>query len=199
MKVITSIVLLILLISCGSEEVKEKTAPNYLVIKPFVADSTNELEDPIFYGDHNFILADSKNIYYHNNSGYYRGMCGTGIDFTKPPYLCLTPDSLQEISQKDLLNFLKTITKKTKEYLLVSISSPVDTIRNKSVFTIRDFFKNKKKTYLGIRKFTEEEQYVLQAKLTNKAYDPKEIKWKNGFSIGAPQWRSIQFIPLEVQ
>jgi hypothetical protein len=149
--------LVFILASCVENE---KTAPDYFVINPFVKDSLDEVE-PIFYGDHNFILADSEKIYYHDNSGYYSGMCGTGIDFTKPPQLYLTPDSLKEIKKEDLLNFLKT-TKKHQHYTLVSISFPVDTIRNKSVFVIQDFIKNKKKTYLGIRKFTEEEDMLCK-------------------------------------
>lgn len=192
------IFLLFIFSSCGENE--KTTSPDYLVIKPFVADSLNEGVEPIFYGDHNLILADSEKIYYHDNRCYYSGMCGTGIDFTKPPRLFLTPDSLQEIKKEELLNFLKRITKKWKRNLLVSISSPVDTIRNKSVFVIQDFFKNKKNTTLGIRKFTEEEEYVVRAKLTNKVYDPRKIKWKTGFSIEIPPMsETIKFIPPEIK
>ncbi|WP_430405450.1 hypothetical protein [Fluviicola sp.] len=183
-------------VSCGENEEK---SPDYFVIQPFVADSLDEGAEPVFYGDHNFILADSEKIYYHDNSGYSRGMCGTGIDFTKPPQLFLTPDSLKEIKKEDLLDFLKTTTKKRGHYLLVSISSPVDTIRNNAVFIIRNFYENKKKTYLGIRKFTEEEEYVVRAKLTNKVYDPRKIKWKTGFSIETPPVsETIKFIPPEI-
>lgn len=187
----------IVLLSCEEKQQKE---PDYFVINPFVKDSLDEVE-PIFYGDHNFILADSEKIYYHDNSGYYYGMCGTGIDFTKPPYLCLTPDSLREIKQEDLLGFLKKIAKKPNRHLLISISSPVDTIRNNAVFVIRNFFENKKKDQLvGIRKFTEEEEYVVQAKLNNKAYNPRNISWKTGFSIEVPSMsETIKFIPPEVQ
>lgn len=196
--VLIILLLTLLVVSCNGN--KKTTSPDYLVIQPFVSDSLNEVVEPIFYGDHNFILADSEKIYYHDNSGYSYGMCGTGIDFTKPPFLCLTPDSLREIKQEDLSSFLKKIAKKPNRHLLISISSPVDTIRNNAVFVIRNFFENKKKDQLvGIRKFTEEEEYVVQAKLNNKPYNPRNISWKTGFSIEVPSMsETIKFIPPEV-
>ena len=166
------------LLSCSNNNKDDE----YFVIKnPDTSNTKVILELPrFFYGHHNFILTNSAQLFYYNNYIFYS--CGTGLDLTKPPYLHLTPDSLIEIKEDDLVDFLKD-----KIYLNghlktpISISSPTDTIRNEALKIIIDFIKPHKAIVYTIRKWTEEEKYVTFCKITNRKYDPKKMNWKIGF------------------
>lgn len=168
----------------------------YVVIKNVIKQDSTGYEENFYYGNMNFILFDSTHIYFHDKCVFY--MCGTGIDFSKPPRIYLYPDSLKEIKQKDLPVFLKRQKLKGKfhDFQSVSVSSPTDTIRNQAVFIIRNYFKNKKDVYVGIRKCTEEEYYVSQAKISGKKYKPDAVEWKIGFDHEEPTLEeTIQFLP----
>lgn len=168
-----------LFLACKQEPKKE----DYFVIHEFIdADSTDSIEK-IYYGDYNFILLDSSRIFFFKYTKIYG--CGTCMESTlkyqhKPPFIDLHPDSLQVIEPKNLKAFLKKIPELTTREI-VMISSPVDTIRNKNMFVIRDYFKSKKDVLLGIQRTTEEENEVLKAKISGKKYDLKSINWKVGF------------------
>ncbi|MGZ4047778.1 MAG: hypothetical protein ACXVNN_00375 [Bacteroidia bacterium] len=135
-----------------------------------------------FYGDYNFILLDSSTIYCHEKNKHYS--CGYGLSYTKPVLLFLTPEDLSEIKISNLEAFLKSIPESivSDQHFYASISSPNDTIKNKAFEIIADFFKSKNIKCYNIRNLTEEEQYVLTAKLENKKYDPNAVDWKIGFS-----------------
>ena len=127
-------------------------------------------------------MFDSSKIFYHNRYIYYD--CGTGVDFTKPPNILLTPNNLVEIKINDLQNFLLRNVSDTmvqSQYVTASISSPSDTIRNKSYKIITNFFKDKKIRRYVIRNWTEEEHFVAMAKIQNKQYDPSKVDWRIGF------------------
>lgn len=136
---------------------------------------------PPFYSFYNFILLDTTKIFYHSKYIDYTGDCLT--DHTTPVVIDLIPENLIEIKIDSLKRFLdKTIaTKQTSSAMnYITISSPSDTIKNRA-FTIITEYKNQKKFHLNIRNWTEEEQYVLDAKMSNKPYHPDSVKWKNSF------------------
>ena len=194
--------LFLALAACNTSEAEK----DYLcVIKSPVIHFKDSLDfsEPVFYGDGNFILYDSKTILYHEINCYGDGIgCGTGMDYSKPGKLYLTPEKLIEIKYSELDQFLKTKFKRIKHNThIISIGSSTDTVRNPG-YTILMNFKNRHKNILvSVRKWTEEEEYVATAKMKNKEYDPAKIKWKVGFADG-DEWikeRRIQFLPPVVE
>lgn len=177
---VTFIMVIGLFFSCSNNNKDEE----YFVIKnPDTSKTKVILELPrFFYGHHNFIFTNSSQLFYHNNYVFY--MCGTGLDLTKPPYLHLTPDSLIEIKEADLVDFLKDklyINENDHLETAISISAPTDMSRNKALKIIVDYIKPHKGVMCNIRKWTEEEKYVTFCKITNRKYDPKKMNWKIGF------------------
>jgi hypothetical protein len=128
---------------------------------------------------------DTATIYYHklfDNRDYF--WCGTGRDFTKPPRLYLTPDSLIEIKISELPGFLKKSIPDSiarSRHYFASISYPTDTIHNRAFKIIADYFKSQNIIRYNIRNWTEEEQYVITAKIENEKYYPDSVDWKIGF------------------
>ena len=156
----------------------------YYVIKNVNRNPKLPSPPSIYYGNHNFILIDTSKIFYHNKYVYY--YCGTGVDFNKPPRLFLAPKSLTEIKIKDLQAFLSNNIPDNMFrgcYVSSSISSPGDTIQNRGFKIIVDYFKIKKIGRYVIRNWTEEEQFVVTAKIKNIPYDPSKVEWKVGFDI----------------
>jgi hypothetical protein len=177
------------------QEIKDEI---YYVIKhpkPNTQDfGNNPLPPPLpttFYGNYNFILLDTSKVFYHQV--YQNYTCGTGIDFTKPTKLFLTPDSLKEVKINQLPEFLNGVITDSiarTRHFFASISYPVDTIRNRAFKLITDFFKTKNIRQYNIRNWTEEEQYVTTAKVENRKYNPDSINWKVGFA--PPQTGIVQ-------
>lgn len=135
-----------------------------------------------FYGNFNFVLFDSTRLYFHNKSVMY--FCGTDIDFTKPPKLFLKTENVIKIDLDSLPIFLKTNIPDSianDYWFSASISSPNDTIRNKGYKIITDFFKSKNVLRLNVKNWTEEEQFVVTAKVANLKYNADSIKWIIGF------------------
>ena len=71
-----------------------------------------------------------------------------------------------------------------------------DTIKNRAYQIITDFFKSKKFIHpqysrlekdstirYNVRNWTEEEQYVITAKINKTKYDPNKVEWNEGFDI----------------
>jgi hypothetical protein len=190
--------LTLIVISC-----KSKNEIYYVIkkIKNVKTENSTIFYPTFFYGQHNFIIVNSNKIYYHNK--YVFHWCGTGIDFTKPSHLYITPDSLIEIRINNLRTFLKKNLVFNNNYSnekLVSISSSTDTIRNEGLKIIVDYLKHDKEIMYNIRNWTEEEKYVSLAKFKNKKYEPNKIKWKIGFDTGELiNGKSIGFLPPEVK
>lgn len=177
----------ILLFSCSTKQDKGKI---YYVIKHLEKieldnDSMPRPPPPpkLFYGNYNFILLDTSEIFYHEKHQYYS--CGSGIDLTRPPQLFLTPENLNEIKIKNLEVFLTSIPDSiiSGRQFFASISTPQDTIRNRAFQIITDFFKSKNIRFYNLRRLTEEEQFVTAAKIGNTKYDPSKVDWKVGFDI----------------
>ena len=181
------LIIFILLLSCSTK--KDNSADFYYVIKHIDTTRQNNKDKfappplPImFYGHHNFILLNSQ-IFYHNNNVIRS--CGFGLDLTKPPRLFLTPEKLTEIKISELNNFLKfnipdSLVNGDNESAI--ISSPNDTIRNSAFNIIKEYFV-KKNIKHGIRNLTEEEDFVLKAKIKNEKYNPENQNFKIGFDI----------------
>jgi hypothetical protein len=136
----------------------------------------------MFYGRHNFILADKNRVFYHDKYVYYS--CGTGIDFSKPPRLFLSADSLIEIKFDVLNSFLQKNLPDSMvndKWVTANISSKTDTIKNKAFKILTDYFKVKNIRRYGIRNWTEEETFAVTAKINNISYDPKSADFVIGF------------------
>ncbi len=136
----------------------------------------------IYYGNYNFILLDSSTVYFHKRKD--NRTCFIDMDDSKPPRMFLTPDSLTKIEIVSLAEFLRTtvsVSISSDRHFFASISSPTDTIRNRAFKIITEFFKAKKIHFYNIRNWTEEEQYVTEARIENKVYDATKVKWKVGF------------------
>ncbi len=178
--------LLILFVSCSPKK-EVKNSVYYIIKYPDTlkqGPANNEPPPPplAFYGQHNFVLYDSSRVFYHNNYVFYR--CGTGIDFSRPPRLFLTPDSLTEIKINELPTFLKTtVTESGKDgyRMFTNIASPTDTIRNPAFEIITTYFKTAGIKAYGIRRWTEEEAFATRAKVKHSTYNPKTAGFKTGF------------------
>ena len=172
----------ILICSCSTDQNREVV---YYIVKHPKIDKNNE-EPPIdilrpFYGNYNFVLPDNSRIFYHKKNKHH--WCGYGLDFDKPFKIELVPQDLKQIKTDDLNSFLKSIPDSiiSERHFYVSISSPVDTIRNSAFKTITDFLKSKNIKVYNVRNLTEEEKYVMTAKLEYKKYEPAKLEWTIGF------------------
>ena len=199
--ILTLIIGHFLLQSCDT-----KPKDNYFFV---IKDLSKEIENskdssvsflPFFYGTHNFVLLNDSTIYYHNSEVFR--YCGTGIDFTKAPHLAITPKNMTKIELQDLfdvLNEKQRIESRNFHRTLVTISSPFDTIRNSALPIIRFFFIGKDEFVVGVRRCTEEEEVVANAKFTSSPFDPITHKWKNGFDEEIiPLTERVQFTPPEI-
>jgi len=171
----------------------EKDKLLFYVIKP---QKLKENQIPVFYSDKNFILYNDTTIYFHDKFVTYS--CGTGIDFSKPSKLYLQPDTLKTVKLASIKTFLDSISKipSDRNKQLILIASPKDTIRNQALLAIRNYYRNKKNTLVGIRKCTEEETYVSNAKFMRSPYDSSKCKWKIGFGDEMPnEVKVLKFLP----
>ncbi len=189
MKTVLVLISIFIFFSCSTKRDTDKEI--YYIIKNasrlLVDTGDNLAPTPLptmFYGHHNFILADSIHVFYHDNLVFYS--CANGVDFSKPPRLFLTPDSLTEIKINDLNNFLKKSIPEASlngNLITANISSSSDTIFNFAFKIITDYFKSKNIKRYGIRNWTEEEKFVTTAKLNKTPYDPMTADFQTGFDI----------------
>ena len=177
-----------LLISCSNKQ--EKKDEVYYIIKHperVKRKDTFNLPRPpeIFYGNFNFILVDSLRAFYFSSNNFFAS-CIKTVQDSKPQRLNLTPNEIIEIKTSELPEFLKKLPidsiKKYDRYSTGSISSAQDTIKNRAFKIINEYFLTHGVKYFAIRNLTEEEQYVSEAKIQNKIYDPDKIEWKIGFN-----------------
>lgn len=167
----------------------------YIIGEPFRNQTKNvsndsileiRLPNPTFYGNYNFILFDSSKVYVHQLPIEEFGWCGTNRkedDLIKPPRLFLLPNKLTEVKLHNLKKFLMLIPDSVilHRSFFASISSPLDTIRNKGFKTITDFFKLKNVNKYNIRYWTEEEKFVSMAKNENEEFNSDKVNWSIGF------------------
>ena len=177
-------VALFLLQSCSTKD--SNNGIYYIINHTSIAEiPRNDSIPPVpplpFYGNYNFILLDSSRIFFHSKEKHYN--CGYGLDCSKPFHIFLSAEDLKEIKSENLEQFLKLIPDSviSGRQFYPTISSPVDTIRNSAYKTIDDFFKSKNIRVYIKRNWTEEEHYVLDAKLKNMPFDYNTADWKIGF------------------
>ncbi len=195
MKAIIFILTLATFASCCSD--KDKGL--FYVIKPIdVKNESSEHDEIYFYGFHNFILYNDTIIYYHNLPSNPGMRCGTGLDFSKPAFLDLNTDNVIEIQLNDLESFWRdSILLSDREKRFITISSTTDTIRNKALITLLKLSGFSKNNQLNIRKCTEEQLFVSEAKFRKQPYSAKNRKWTIGFddSHAPPEQVTLKFLP----
>lgn len=180
-------IIILFLSSCNTNQ--EGNDIYFIIKKKHITDNSIVPPPPIpFYYWYNFILVDTSKIFFHQKKPVHF-KCGVGPDENKPEFLSLTPDKILEIKKIELSSFLNTIPDSVlmDQRFCVTISSSKDTIRNNAFKTIKDFFhsKNSRICFL-MRNWSEEEQYVVTAKIENKEYDYPETDWKIGFNYPLP-------------
>jgi len=153
---------------------------------------------PVFYETHNFIFYNDTTIYYHYYDRF--DMCGTGKDHYKPPHLFIAPDSLKRVPIDRLFYFMKetaNVKEQHGDFTIVTISNRNDTIRNLLIPFMIDLYNKVPNFGVSVRRCTEEEEVVANAKFTNKTFDPYKQKWKNDFNLpplkplSDEQWRKL--------
>jgi hypothetical protein len=128
-----------------------------------------------YYGAENYILYNDTTIYYFKTDLGF--ICGTGIESDRmPKRLNLTTDSLVEIKISALEQFIS----KNGNHRMISVSSPTDTVRNKGIWILQNYIKENSLNRF-IRKCTEEEFYVSEAKFRGIDYKPESCEWRIGF------------------
>lgn len=195
-KDISLFMIVILMLNCSTK--KTTHVEPYYVIKQLKSNTAffgaillPPLPPSIFYGNYNIILLGKDKIFYHKNNRFYT--CATGLDLTKPPRLFLEPASLREIKINDLSAFLNNIFPADSSEAIafsVVISSQNDTIKNDAFRLIFKQIKEKKIKRYSIRNWTEEEKFVLQAKMENRKYNADTEKWLVGFDFNTTLLKS---------
>jgi hypothetical protein len=177
MKNVLIFILSIFLASCTKKEIS---------VPDFVFTSAKDTSDIrlkyYFYGSSTFILMDSSKVFFHNKRKDV--FCATFLDPSKPPRINLMPDDLKEINVDKLNSFLKIFRDSIDDdgRLLATIVSPKDTIKHKAFKILTNYFeRNGFSKHYSIRKWTEEEEFALTAKIQKKQYHPNLVKWKIGF------------------
>jgi hypothetical protein len=142
------------------------------------ASTFKPLPPQLFYGEHNFILYEQSKIFYHNEHLFH--LCGTGIDYSKPPKIYLTADSLTEITIEELEQFLSQ-TLPQNQHVSASISSNTSNIKNDAFPIILQYLKVNNFSIFAIRIWTEEEENAFYSKTNSTSYHPKTANFKTGF------------------
>ena len=194
--------LFLCLAACNTDEAEKNYL--YVIKSPLVYSKDSIVSNELaFYGQNNFILYDSKTILYHNKCVFH--WCGTGIDYTKPDRLFMTPGDFIKLKPSELKHFLETKfnwKNKHGHMSLMSISSSTDTIWNPAYSILIDFKKRHENMLVSVRKWTEEEEYVATAKMKKHPYESHKIKWKKGFSDGSEALELedvIRFLPPKIE
>ncbi|MEA5461448.1 hypothetical protein VB796_20450 [Arcicella sp. LKC2W] len=128
----------------------------------------------MYCGNFNIIFHTSNRIFFHNRDNLFHA-CGTGIRDDEIDFLDIQPDDIIEISSKSVFDIIK----KSKKFStnIISIASLSDTIQNPFFDILIDSLnKNQLKRYF-VRRGTEEERNVLDAKLNHKFYQKEDYKW----------------------
>ncbi|MCO4292628.1 hypothetical protein NF867_07130 [Solitalea sp. MAHUQ-68] len=173
---ISTLFLIGLLVSC-SNSTDSKTP------KSVVVDTTKSQRPPKnFYGDLNFVVDSTGQIYYHEKKCRLFA-CGDGANIGKPQFIGLRPEDLKIISLDTLDSFIKSKSQGIDMSKFKAVAQYVrDSISKELVAIEVSLFKNEKRLY-EIDKITEETKYVLDAKRKKTKYDPSKIKWSDDFYL----------------
>lgn len=196
----SSVIFLLLLTSCVSKDTEKKSfytdffkIPYIISVKDSLIERRNDSlsrftkfpvpPPPIpknigkfgmYCGNFNIIFHISNRIFFHNKDNLFHA-CGTGILDDEIDFLDIQPDDIIEVSG----NAVFDIIQKNKEFSdeMISIASLSDTIQNPFFEVLIDSLnKNKFKRY-AVRRATEEERNVLDAKMNHKFYQKEDYKW----------------------
>ncbi|WP_239022867.1 hypothetical protein [Pontibacter mangrovi] len=193
MKIPSILLLTTLLLSCMAcsepDYTQAKQTPPYIVSK---IDSTFQAQWkgsstppplPLFYGDYNFIVDnDSEQIYLHKKKQIFR-FCGTGVDFTKPDFIALSPQDFVLLTHREIESYFADTLTNLNDRQAVVLASLQDSIKMKEARTLIDsLFISRKIKRFYIRRITEEEEVVLNHKKQNLPYSADSIKWSGNFS-----------------
>jgi hypothetical protein len=143
-----------------------KEGQNYLKNKKFKDNPPPPVD--IVYGNLNFILIGNDKIYFHPKSYYFK--CGFGKDkkvIDKVPLIGLKPEDIKEIRKIKLESFLDSAFKAgplSHPYIVITISSLTDTIKNPAFEQISEFLAKDINRY-NIRRLTNEEKYAINARI----------------------------------
>ncbi|PWK27832.1 hypothetical protein LV89_01239 [Arcicella aurantiaca] len=122
----------------------------------------------------NIIFHTSNRIFFHNKDNLFHA-CGTGIRDDEIDFLDIQPDDIIEVSGNSVFEIIKKNKKFSDD--MISIASLSDTIQNPFFDILIDSLnKNQLKRYF-IRRATEEERNVLDAKLNHKFYQKEDYRW----------------------
>ncbi len=153
----------------------EKAELSYELILPY---STEKYGSS--YGSINIVFYND--AFYIHKKGFSLLMCGTGmIDLPEDQlsFINLEPMELQVTpTLKHLLSEIQTSRAKAIDtaHHFVFISSLSDTISNTKFSILVDSLRGINPRFI-VRRITEEEHHVLDAKTKNISYDPKKYTW----------------------
>jgi len=187
-RVFLNIIISLSLYSCGKP--KNKNFNNfYIISKNDIIEGSkikscdpNEPPPPPrgFYSRFNLILDSDTQLYYYYTVRYCK--LAEGISDEMPAFIDLRPENLVTIKKEYITTFLKDNIKDGGKREFLMIASNKDTITDPILDSIFNIMKSTRQgiSYF-IRKMTEEEIYVLNAKTKNIRYNNFNIKWKTEF------------------
>lgn len=184
---IISSVILLLVSACNDN--KNSQVYSKIWEEPTVLDTNyvvNGLENPNikskvkgFYYNYNLIIDTSDVCYFYQCEIKHKGCSSDDLDNKIPDLINLSPSQMVVIPNACLEEFLDANLMNThlNKYKILSVSSPVDTIRQQSFKLIADYVKKKHGSVLcGIRLMSEEERNVLYCKKNNIDYHIENFK-----------------------
>ncbi|NDK57300.1 hypothetical protein [Pontibacter fetidus] len=190
MKTVPSLLMLFSCIACSKpDSIQTKETPPYVVSK---IDSTlkaqwvgSSIPPPpkVFYTDYNFIVDNkSEQVFLHRKK--FMLFCGTGVDFTKPDFLYLTPEDFKLLSKDEIQSYFTDTLPNLNNQQAIVLASFQDSIKLKEVRTFIDsVFIARNIPRFNIRMVTEEERIVLEHKKQNLPYFADSIQWSDNFTI----------------
>ncbi len=142
---------------------------------------TDLILPPLYFGSDTFgrdymslnLLIHQNRIYQYFITFHY----DYGLDTNKVIFQNLNPDRLQEVIHEEVIDLtLRFIKNHPLGQNSVAVSSYTDTLSAPFFTTIMDSLQ-KNTNYFVVRRITEEEHHVLDAKTKNIPYDPKNYTW----------------------
>lgn len=133
------------------------------------------------YGQENFIIDDSLNVFYYQFQPKIYGGCIPTYDDDIPYFQNIGPDLLIQLPKESLLEFVKLNFKRGIRNK-VKIASQKDTLNSKQYFDLLEAFdkyldRHEDGDRYAIFASTQEEDTVLYYKKHKKWYNSDSIKW----------------------
>ncbi len=180
----TALFIMILLAAC-KQPVKEKefvyVISKHEKLKP---------EGSLIYGDFNFIIDTTGNIYYYQLHTPHFGFDYGKFDSFKQPFIFLKTEYIVQIPPKSIIDFVKlNILPSGAYYPIISIAAIKDTIKCKALEDLINIFSDTSyHKYAFIRKASEEEKIVLPYKWNGLIYNAYLTHWDTTIIKDIPYW-----------